>query len=79
MSDEEDKEYEVTLTFTAKTSVMVTASSPEEAAYLAECIVHEEAGEDGILFYDKPYVHPEKIVREYHEPKPKVFKKKKKS
>lgn len=72
---EEDKEYEVTLTFTGKTSLMILAASPEEAAELAKCDVYESAQETGMLFFDVQSIHPEIEVKEYHEPKQKKKKK----
>lgn len=68
---EEDKEYEVTLTFTGKTSLIVLAASPEEAAALAKCDVYESAQETGMLFFDVQSIHPKIKVKEYHEPKQK--------
>lgn len=75
MNEEEDKEYEVTLTFKGKTSLLISAASPEEASYLAECIVHEAAEDEGMLFFDVTYIDPEMEVKEYHEPKQKKKKK----
>ena len=75
-TNEEDKDYEVTFTFTGKTSLLLSAASPEEAAYLAKCVLHEAAEDYGTLFFDVTYIDPDMKIKEYHEPKPKKLKKK---
>lgn len=66
--DDDDKEYEVTLKFTAETSFLVAASCPEEASGIAEAMLHDAVENDDFVAMSKPYVHPEMIVTEYHDP-----------